>query len=178
LIKPKLALAMASPGAAVQGSAEPSNTRTRRDRPCDACRRRKSRCVIHEGAEVCVLCEFHKQECTFVQSPQPRKRRLNSDGREEDASKRRYAKNTRHPRFFLMQDGIPNVISIIDPQTQNMPEELHRVPALLRQTSERTIPPSTITQISRVHLSLRRLWVSKITATVSTSAPPTSSSRA
>jgi hypothetical protein len=52
-----------------------SNIRSRRERPCDACRRRKSRCVIHEGATLCVLCEFHKQECTFVQSPLPRKRK-------------------------------------------------------------------------------------------------------
>ena len=48
----------------------PADTvRTRRKMPCDACRRRKSRCVMHEGAVLCVLCEFHKQECTFVQSP-------------------------------------------------------------------------------------------------------------
>ncbi|KAF2013546.1 hypothetical protein BU24DRAFT_349544 [Aaosphaeria arxii CBS 175.79] len=53
-----------------------ANIRTRRERPCDACRRRKSRCVIHEGAVLCVLCEFHKQECTFVQSPLPRKRKV------------------------------------------------------------------------------------------------------
>lgn len=51
------------------------NTRSRRDRPCDACRRRKSRCVLNEGTSVCVLCRFHNQECTFVQSPQPRRRR-------------------------------------------------------------------------------------------------------
>lgn len=38
-----------------------SNVRNRRERPCDACRRRKSRCVIHEGAVLCVLCEFHRQ---------------------------------------------------------------------------------------------------------------------
>ena len=53
-----------------------SNVRSRRERPCDACRRRKSRCVIHEGAALCVLCDFHKQECTFVQSPLPRKRKV------------------------------------------------------------------------------------------------------
>jgi hypothetical protein len=39
------------------------------ERPCDACRIRKIRCVIHEGSVLCVLCELHKQECTFVQSP-------------------------------------------------------------------------------------------------------------
>jgi hypothetical protein len=70
-----------------------SNTRTRRDRPCDACRRRKSRCVIHEGQNSCVLCQFHNQECTFVQSPQPRKRKLNAEGKEESLAKRRYAEH-------------------------------------------------------------------------------------
>lgn len=57
-------------------SASNTNTRSRRDRPCDACRRRKSRCVVNEGESVCVLCEFHSQECTFIQSPQPRKKRV------------------------------------------------------------------------------------------------------
>lgn len=37
--------------------------------PCDACRRRRSRCVIHPGAALCVLCEYHKQECTFKMRP-------------------------------------------------------------------------------------------------------------
>jgi hypothetical protein len=54
----------------------PSTSRPRKERPCDACRRRKSRCVINPGARLCVLCEFHKQECTFLQDPQPRKRKL------------------------------------------------------------------------------------------------------
>ena len=53
-----------------------SAIRSRRERPCDACRRRKSRCVIQEGAALCVLCGFHKQACTFVQSPRPRKRKV------------------------------------------------------------------------------------------------------
>ncbi|KAF1989554.1 hypothetical protein K402DRAFT_256747 [Aulographum hederae CBS 113979] len=65
-----------------------ANIRTRRERPCDACRRRKSRCVIHEGAVLCVLCEFHKQDCTFVQSPQPRKRKLPSEPKKDDIKKR------------------------------------------------------------------------------------------
>jgi hypothetical protein len=69
---------------------DPTNTRTRKDRPCDACRRRKSRCVMHEGQTACVLCQFHSQDCTFVQSPQPRKRKLNGDSKEDSAAKRRY----------------------------------------------------------------------------------------
>lgn len=67
-----------------------SNPRARKDRPCDACRRRKSRCVIQEGQSTCVLCQFHSQDCTFVQSPQPRKRKLNAEGKEESVAKRRY----------------------------------------------------------------------------------------
>ena len=69
-----------------------ANIRTRRERPCDACRRRKSRCVIHEGAVLCVLCDFHKQECTFVQSPLPRKRKVVDDGKKDSPGnqKKRY----------------------------------------------------------------------------------------
>lgn len=66
-----------------------TNIRSRKDRPCDACRRRKSRCVINEGQTSCVLCQFHTQDCTFVQSPQPRKRKLNTEGKEESSAKRR-----------------------------------------------------------------------------------------
>ena len=162
LIKPKLTSVMASPSTTAQGSAEPSNTRTRRDRPCDACRRRKSRCVVHEGAEVCVLCEFHKQECTFVQSPQPRKRRLNSDGREEDPSKRRYAKKNRMLSLLFVHDGIfPNVVSALDLRTRNTPGSLHRPPAPPRQSSEPTILLSAIMQILRVPLFSRKPGPSK-----------------
>ncbi|OBT91012.1 hypothetical protein VE02_00206 [Pseudogymnoascus sp. 03VT05] len=88
-IKPKASSSMRS--LIVDGDLP--NTRTRKDRPCDACRRRKSKCVIHEGQVACVLCKFHKQDCTFVQSPQPRKRKLvpeeGKEGKEDSAAKRR-----------------------------------------------------------------------------------------
>ena len=79
---------------AKSNSAGVANVRARRERPCDACRRRKSRCVIHEGAVLCVLCDFHKQECTFVQDPQPRKRKVTgdqADKQREGSPKKRYA---------------------------------------------------------------------------------------
>lgn len=66
------------------------NIRTRKDRPCDACRRRKSKCVIHKAQSACVLCKFHKQDCTFVQSPQPRKRKLVIETREQLHAEGRY----------------------------------------------------------------------------------------
>ena len=48
--------------------------------------------MIHEGAVLCVLCEFHKQECTFVQDPQPRKRKVPGEGEKpkEGSPKKRY----------------------------------------------------------------------------------------
>ena len=46
-----------------------------KSRPCDACRKRKSRCVVNEGASKCVLCEFHNQRCTYLEVPQSRKRK-------------------------------------------------------------------------------------------------------
>jgi hypothetical protein len=79
-----------------------ANIRSRKDRPCDACRRRKSRCVINEGQTSCVLCQFHTQDCTFVQSPQPRKRKLNTEGKEESVAKRRHADS-----FFSLQNSRP-----------------------------------------------------------------------
>lgn len=53
------------------------NTRKppRADRPCDTCRKRKSRCVKEPGQEKCVLCTFHHRECTYLDEPQRRKKR-------------------------------------------------------------------------------------------------------
>jgi Fungal specific transcription factor domain/Fungal Zn(2)-Cys(6) binuclear cluster domain len=74
-----------------------TNIRPRRERPCDACRRRKSRCVIHEGAVLCVLCEFHKQDCTFVQDPQPRKRKVVIDADRREGSPKKRCVTKSHP---------------------------------------------------------------------------------
>ena len=64
--------------------------RGRRERPCDACRKRKSKCVTHEGQNnVCVACSVHGQDCTYIEDPQPRKRRLESGGKDADLPKRR-----------------------------------------------------------------------------------------
>ncbi|KAI7264028.1 hypothetical protein KC335_g9507 [Hortaea werneckii] len=61
--------------------------RTRKERPCDGCRRRKSKCVLQESRK-CVLCEFHKQDCTFVEKAQPRKRKLEDGTVVEGSAKR------------------------------------------------------------------------------------------
>lgn len=49
-----------------------------RGRPCDSCRRRKSKCVTESGDSICMLCKFHNHRCTYNEAPQPRKRSLYS----------------------------------------------------------------------------------------------------
>ncbi|KAK5135383.1 hypothetical protein LTR08_005325 [Meristemomyces frigidus] len=61
--------------------------RSRKERPCDGCRKRKSKCVLQE-ARRCVLCEFHKQDCTFVEKAQPRKRKLEDGSLCESTAKK------------------------------------------------------------------------------------------
>ena len=71
-------------------AAGPAVARVQRDRPCDACRKRKARCLMNEQQSSCVTCGFHGQDCTFVQDPQPRKRKVESEGQEGDIAKKRY----------------------------------------------------------------------------------------
>lgn len=47
----------------------------RPNRPCDICRRRKSKCVFDHDATRCVLCSLHKQPCTFDENAAPRPKR-------------------------------------------------------------------------------------------------------
>lgn len=67
-----------------------SQQRPRRERPCDGCRRRKSKCVLQENRR-CVLCEFHKQDCTFVENAQPRKRKVDDSAKSENSPNKKAA---------------------------------------------------------------------------------------
>ncbi|KAF4123802.1 Fungal trans [Geosmithia morbida] len=47
----------------------PRKRQRRSPRPCDACRRRKTRCVTKEGDGVCMYCQLRRTVCTFEQEP-------------------------------------------------------------------------------------------------------------
>ncbi|EXJ85429.1 hypothetical protein A1O1_05793 [Capronia coronata CBS 617.96] len=64
---------MSSPAMASRAGDNTANIRP--DRPCDGCRRRKSRCVINADAVSCVMCQFHRQACTFIEEAAPRRRK-------------------------------------------------------------------------------------------------------
>ncbi|KAK7463624.1 hypothetical protein VKT23_006966 [Stygiomarasmius scandens] len=48
--------------------------RSRKNRPCDGCRRAKTRCAILEVGTPCVECQHTRKKCTFDEQPQERKR--------------------------------------------------------------------------------------------------------
>ncbi|KAI5481404.1 hypothetical protein MNV49_004160 [Pseudohyphozyma bogoriensis] len=50
--------------------------RSRRQRPCDGCRKAKTRCAIEVAGQPCMECLQTKRECTFVEPPPARKRNL------------------------------------------------------------------------------------------------------
>ncbi|KAK9360376.1 fungal-specific transcription factor domain-containing protein [Lipomyces starkeyi] len=65
---------MATTTTAASNANRPFYTRNRRERPCDGCRRRKTRCLRPEGAVVCTMCVSHDEVCTFVLEPPTRRR--------------------------------------------------------------------------------------------------------
>lgn len=67
------------------GDTSDRSAMSRRRRPCDACRRRKSRCVVKKGSKVCVLCRFHEQSCTYEEPLIRRRQSLVAASREEGA---------------------------------------------------------------------------------------------
>jgi hypothetical protein len=53
----------------------PRPYKSRKNRPCDFCRARKAACKI-AVAPPCILCQSYGRQCTFLSSPQKRKRPL------------------------------------------------------------------------------------------------------
>ncbi|KAK1593604.1 fungal-specific transcription factor domain-containing protein [Colletotrichum navitas] len=76
----------AAAAAAAAAAVAASTTGAAQSRPCDICRQRKTRCVREEGLDKCVMCSFHRQPCTYLRGPLPRKRRKATDPPEQRPS--------------------------------------------------------------------------------------------
>lgn len=77
----------------------------RKDRPCDACRKKKTRCVTKSGEDSCVHCQLRRSPCTFQHEPPerasfPGETSRGSLGADKDAA----APSSRHPAV-----GVPSV---------------------------------------------------------------------
>lgn len=58
-------------------SESPKPKLSRPDRPCDSCRKRKSRCVFEDDSAICFLCKFHNFQCEFNLPPLQKKKKKN-----------------------------------------------------------------------------------------------------
>ncbi|KAH3671153.1 hypothetical protein OGAPHI_000864 [Ogataea philodendri] len=65
-------------GMCAQESIRGTKAKRSKQRPCDACRKRRSKCVIEEPNQPCFLCNFHSIECTFRDPPQKKKKLTDS----------------------------------------------------------------------------------------------------
>ncbi len=129
--------------------------RARRDRPCDACRRRKNRCIKIAGEpNLCVLCQARAAKCTFVQSPPPKKRRRLD---EEESSP-----NAAKPRYVLVIFMLRHIVLFtnVSPYLKDHLLMQSKMPSALKR-------PLTM-QISPDLLYLRKLLVIKIISQMST----------
>ncbi|GAB7358985.1 hypothetical protein MBLNU230_g5059t1 [Neophaeotheca triangularis] len=101
---------------------------SKRSRPCDACRRRKSKCVTEEGSNSCVLCKFHDAACTFLHAAQPRKRPTSSPAFAEDSSvakKRREVRSRPGPGLEIEEyDDLPGSVPTLLKRTLGL-QNLH-----------------------------------------------------
>lgn len=89
------------PASPLTSSNADSELISRPDRPCDTCRRRKSRCVIKPGLATCVLCDFHKQSCTFEEQPAPRAKRKSGVEPSRDFKRRSLSERPRAVERFV-----------------------------------------------------------------------------
>lgn len=65
--------------------------RSKKQRPCDLCRRRKTCCVIHDKPP-CMLCAKHGVKCTFAQKP----------------SRRSVKRSAHEIKFYVPKNQMPN----------------------------------------------------------------------
>ncbi|KAF4840005.1 Transcriptional activator protein DAL81 [Colletotrichum siamense] len=52
---------------------------TRSLSPCESCQRSRVRCIVSEDDDSCIPCQASGSDCSLLNSPQPRKRKLNGD---------------------------------------------------------------------------------------------------
>ncbi|KAF2033587.1 hypothetical protein EK21DRAFT_58368 [Setomelanomma holmii] len=112
-------------------SEQPAGTKIRSRRPCDPCRRRKSRCEIADGSPPCLLCRFHHQNCTFNEEPQPRKRRAVASHDEDQSTNRAEVRSNADAKYASPQSHDFSKIR------QDVPIDDYanlRGPSLLKQT--------------------------------------------
>lgn len=68
-------LPTSEPARGAMDAAQGRKYKSRKQRPCDACRRRKICCVREPNDPACSLCRMQKTDCQYQSKPNPRRRR-------------------------------------------------------------------------------------------------------
>ncbi|OAL00678.1 hypothetical protein IQ06DRAFT_182280, partial [Phaeosphaeriaceae sp. SRC1lsM3a] len=122
-----------------------SGTKLRSRRPCDSCRRRKSRCELADGRSPCLLCRFHRQECTFNEEPQPRKRRAVGSLEDDQPVPQRDGSNTTRDSQSVTQETpkIRQIVPIDDYANLRGPSLLKKTLGLQQNRHSRFVGASS-----------------------------------
>ncbi|KAK4166402.1 fungal-specific transcription factor domain-containing protein [Cladorrhinum sp. PSN259] len=126
--------------------------------PCEACLRRRSDCVVSEEDDNCVACQYSGTECSLVESPPPRKRKLNGDA-EDRGSKRsspgrsdnRRRKHQQRPSISCATTASSSLIE--DMANFGGPTMLKRTLGLQADRYSQYIGPTTDFEPSLINLS-------------------------
>ncbi|KAK3316263.1 fungal-specific transcription factor domain-containing protein [Apodospora peruviana] len=123
---------------------------------CETCHRRKLDCVMSEEEEGCVPCQVNGTECSLVESPPPRKRKLNGEA-EDSHSKRSSPGRTDNRRRRHHQPSLSSTAassSLIEEMANfGGPTMLKRTLGLQSDRYSQYIGPTTDFEPSLINLS-------------------------
>ncbi|WVQ67976.1 uncharacterized protein L199_006181 [Kwoniella botswanensis] len=131
-----------------EGGGRPA--RSRKNRPCDACRRRKTRCLITAIGPPCSLCADAKRECTFNFAPPARRPRQSIQPASSE-------NETGEAEMEIDGDAGPSTPSVINGKRTRTPDSVDRIGGNWRRRRETSPPDTTSVQTSRRNSNLTQL---------------------
>nr|XP_019007019.1 uncharacterized protein I203_00615 [Kwoniella mangroviensis CBS 8507]OCF70480.1 hypothetical protein I203_00615 [Kwoniella mangroviensis CBS 8507] len=131
-----------------EGGGRPA--RSRKNRPCDACRRRKTRCLITAIGPPCSLCADAKRKCTFNFAPPARKPRQSIRPASSE-------NETGEAEVEMDGDAGPSTPSAINGKRTRSPDSVDRIGGNWRRRRETSPPDTTSVQTSRRNSNLTQL---------------------
>lgn len=87
----------------------------RSGRPCDPCRKKKTRCVLKDGEDYCVHCQLRGSACTFERDPHVRSQPPASIPRRADAG----------PRMEVATSVVPEIIVDVETRPRRATVSVH-----------------------------------------------------
>ncbi|KAJ9151168.1 Transcriptional activator protein DAL81 [Pleurostoma richardsiae] len=125
--------------------------------PCDACQRRRIKCVMSEDDDSCISCQINGAECSLAESPQARKRKLNGDfdgGDSKRSSPGRSDNRRRRQQPSSLSSTVASSSLIEEMANFGGPTLLKRTLGLQHDRYSQYIGPTTDFEPSLINLSL------------------------